>query len=662
MLTDRGLSPAISERRRTRRAAPSKPRPRTHCARHRIQPKSRRRDRSSNLADSTESISIWAFGDEIDEVCSGHAVAAGQGNELADLHADSGTLGCVARDGHAAATPELDHALVSKNSQRSEDRVGIDFQHGGQGPGRRHPFSRSDLTIGDRLAKLVSHLIMQRPVTNTSDPLNQHDAIQSSTIVDVAGTTASDEAVRHDTREVPATAGHLDEQVIIAAARRRQQVRRRRISIVLLGLATVSLLAAGIASNGSIPIPFTNPSGRSGPALKPHPAGTATWFFGEPGNNPLAPAQTGVTCAGGGTPWCYVVIHSYGFGLNGRPTDPGEAPGNSPDTSALLRSTDGGTTWHPLRLPSTTWLSTPPACPTTTTCFIGAAVAGDTIEAYDHPASPVLLATDDGGQTWTQHPLPVDDGMVVALSCSTVNDCAISTLADDYSMPSASATASESHADEFYPTNVIVTTDAGRSWSDVAYPPGSKYVHYQLQSVDCPDTTNCYLSGGRTTFVSYGDGTAGTTGVILHTVDGARALHTSLVSPTVWPGDISCSDSSHCLSMGTNGVDPMIGASTTDAGQIWKQLAPQGLGPAYWVEQLECVTAKVCFRVDLTVSGPNLEVTQDAGAQWTLDPQAGTLDSISCTTASRCLALQQYGTAPVPNLFDQGVRPIILTP
>jgi len=142
------------------------------------------------------------------------------------------------------------------------------------------------------------------------------------------------------------------------------------------------------------------------------------------------------------------------------------------NTGVVLATTDGGSSWSSQTLPSGISQTLPSglyalngvSCSTAMDCR---AVGASTSDAG------VIVATTDGGRTWTSQPLPRGIALLNGVSCSTTSDCR-----------AVGATASKREA-------VLVTLDSGRSWTSQSVPPGTGL----LYGVSCPTTSTCRAVG-----------------------------------------------------------------------------------------------------------------------------------------------------------------------
>jgi photosystem II stability/assembly factor-like uncharacterized protein len=156
----------------------------------------------------------------------------------------------------------------------------------------------------------------------------------------------------------------------------------------------------------------------------------------------------------------------------------------SPDSSGgvvagMVKTTDGGSTWSSLVVPTGASGLSGVACPTSTTCY-----------AVGNDGADIIFATTDGGSSWTTQTAPYPVGVLSGIACTSGSHCA----AVGYNSTPAGTGA------------VISTTDGGTIWKTSALPANV----YSLSSVVCPTTTACVAAGdsisGVAEIVTSGDG------------------------------------------------------------------------------------------------------------------------------------------------------------
>lgn len=411
-------------------------------------------------------------------------------------------------------------------------------------------------------------------------------------------------------------------EVIIAAARRRQQKRRRRVAWTAVA-ATVIAVAGGIAGWRASSTAATADGGvgsLAGSQWKP--TGQVYWDHGSPGNLAVLPAPATISCNGKQTFACFVEIHSYGIGLDGKATNPGLSPGESPDTSVLLRSAHGGSAWSQINLPRSAWLSSPVSCSTALDCAVGASIGGRAAELHWGTGRAVLLVTTNGGSTWTQRPLPPGVGPVTGLSCPSSSHC----VALAVTGTTINGREPYDGAERFYPTTVLVTTNGGRTWTKANYPAEPADASYQITAVDCPSVTRCYFAATRSQIVDDMDGSytqSHDAALVLASRDGGRSL-TIATSPGAGAvSSLSCINPSDCLAV-VSGSEVSSVWSTHDGGASWARFMLQGA--ASQIRTVKCVTDKSCIGL-----GPSRAFSSDdSGAHWTAMRGIGALNDVAC--------------------------------
>lgn len=118
-------------------------------------------------------------------------------------------------------------------------------------------------------------------------------------------------------------------------------------------------------------------------------------------------------------------------------------PTAGPYAGQILRSTDGGTTWSVQTLPVGTLAMAGVACPTATRRI---AVGGG------------MLTSGDGGQSWQIATVPDGTGVLRSISCATSLVC-VALGANALGVEDSNA-----------PAFAIMTSDGGQTWSNVPMP------------------------------------------------------------------------------------------------------------------------------------------------------------------------------------------------
>ena len=235
------------------------------------------------------------------------------------------------------------------------------------------------------------------------------------------------------------------------------------------------------------------------------------------------------------------------------------------------------------------------SCPSALDCFA--------VGTSDHLG--FVLATTDGGATWTNQQLSPLTAGLDAISCPTTLDCtAVGALGNQN-------------------FQVVFTTDGGTTWQQgSARAPGSTSGG-SLTSVSCLSITDCVAvgsdsQGGWFTFVSVGLGVLSAS-----TPPGSAAF-----------AAVSCVQTTFCMAVGRGGtITSKFGGGlwTAMTGNPWTNSAPESHG-------LSCVSTTQCWYAN----GYQLSVTSDGGDTWTAQPvPSGVtgLVSVSCVSATDCTAV-----------------------
>jgi len=153
-----------------------------------------------------------------------------------------------------------------------------------------------------------------------------------------------------------------------------------------------------------------------------------------------------------------------------------KAPGQG--AGAVAVTDDGGASWTLGTVPAGTGLLHGVTCPTLLSCIAAGTAA--TATSGITQAKGQLLASTDGGHTWTSVPAP--DGLddIFSIDCPTATSCiAVGTRWTSSKPPTPVGGA-------------VVSTDAGASW---AVPP-LRYLPSDITAVTCPTGTECLAAGG----------------------------------------------------------------------------------------------------------------------------------------------------------------------
>jgi photosystem II stability/assembly factor-like uncharacterized protein len=347
---------------------------------------------------------------------------------------------------------------------------------------------------------------------------------------------------------------------------------------------------------------------------------------------------------------------------------------NAPTASAgnnVYSSTNGGSTWQELALPSGTYVETALSCTSSVRCSAGGSQY-EGLDANDKPImNPVFLSTSNGGESWTVQPFPTPqlgqfqlllNTFVTQLSCPSSETCE-ALLVANFGGPGYSTAVD----------NVFMRTDdGGQSWSTTILPgqPAPRSGGGLMNSpsnngMSCPSTQVCVASALLSPIGSV-------TSIVWRTDDGgATWLVGSLPDGLTSAGPLSCPDSLHCWivagSYGKGSNSQLL--ESIDGGVSWNVRSPQGLsGTTIW-GSISCPTDNNCWLAG-EVTGANREsvvyTSNDGGQTWinvslpsAIGAESAPLHSIGevdCNTTLTCVVLG------IPSgVSEAGVNEAILT-
>jgi photosystem II stability/assembly factor-like uncharacterized protein len=243
------------------------------------------------------------------------------------------------------------------------------------------------------------------------------------------------------------------------------------------------------------------------------------------------------------------------------------------------------------------------SCPSTSTCVaVGAAGPSD--------STGLVEVSTDGGQTFTDEPVPAGTPELNAVSCVDVLHCTA-----------------------VGGSTVLVTTDGGTTWT-------SQYAPQNLSAVTCLSDSVCIAGGG-----SMGQDSRGSA---VMTTDGGESWQSSSDEGVPWSlYSVSCS-TSVCIGAGP-GLALLL--SSTDEGSSWQGFGVPG-GIFGEVNSVACLpSTTTCVMVGenaLGIEDPNVPalafITTDDGVSWVSDSSlfpSGTssMNAIACPTSAVCFAV-----------------------
>jgi photosystem II stability/assembly factor-like uncharacterized protein len=286
------------------------------------------------------------------------------------------------------------------------------------------------------------------------------------------------------------------------------------------------------------------------------------------------------------------------------------------------------------------------ACPDATNCLaVGA----------DDQGNGVASSSTDGGATWDSLVLPKGSPILDAVACADQSHCiavgqgGIVVTADQgatwklEALPTANttllgaacvttsvcvATGIVDNPTGAYDGTVVRSTDGGASWQTASVPDGA----YGIADVTCPSATDC-VAVGASLLVSHDGGATWTATTV---PGGTGELRT-----------VSCSSTTECVAIGPNpqGLHdpsaPALAIATSDGGDSWTSLTlPPGSAT---LDQISCSSATQCLAGGLspTIGNPApFYQSSDGGTQWTQATSApsglSAIAGIACPVANHC--------------------------
>jgi hypothetical protein len=333
--------------------------------------------------------------------------------------------------------------------------------------------------------------------------------------------------------------------------------------------------------------------------------------------------------------------------------------GTKPGPASLYTSSDLGTTWSVLPMPTNFLPTSHLSCPTDQVCAVGGTQGGqpafavtidgghqwgvvsmsDTDSLRDvvcrsaqvcvgvlGSSGPTntnssIARTEDGGASWTPASVPIT-GTIVSLSCPTDHVCVAVGYPGVLRGPAATGF-------------VLRSDDGGQSWTTGSLPQNFGFAP-PLTAVSCADASNCMAIGdtsianpmrcqGTPPEVTPPPGynscsTALTTLVstVVTSADGGatwqlRPLPPDIPNPQLF--SLSCASATVCWASGQEAVPQVIGnvhddgspvmLGTTDGGVSWSKAtfaipadAPNYLGQSYLgIGEITCPTTSACLAI-----------------------------------------------------------------
>lgn len=309
------------------------------------------------------------------------------------------------------------------------------------------------------------------------------------------------------------------------------------------------------------------------------------------------------------------------------------SPSSTDVTGTLIATANGGTSWTTTAIPADVTGLAGLACPSSGNC----AAAGYTAPSGGAPEALVINGPATAA-SWTgeAHVSGVDylDG----IACTSLHTC----LAVGYTGTGANASA-----------ELAWTTD-GTSWSTQGA--GAGY----LDGVTCPAAGTCWAAGYQAL------GGTGSGDIDSLTMNGSSWTVQSQLSlgPRVGLAGVSCADQADCIAVGNSASGPVI-LATTDGSTWHSETLPATPGVLYHLDAVACPSKLDCVAVGYEVSRGSSSLTKTAisasttdGSTWSLPTVVSGVshfDAVTCTSTARCLA---SGT-DITNLATSGFTGVI---
>jgi hypothetical protein len=285
--------------------------------------------------------------------------------------------------------------------------------------------------------------------------------------------------------------------------------------------------------------------------------------------------------------------------------------------TVIVATKDGGATWTGQQVPASLGPSLRGvSCPTVTTCMaVGSDAAG----------SDLVLTTRDGGTAWSQDSAPSNAVAITAVTCEGIGLC-VAIATNGTTLWSSRS------------------TDFGASWQQAGDLPASFQGATGLQ---CNADGSCLVAGYVMTSAGQGAGALALSG------DSGQTWASATVPTGVGLlQTVACATSTTCLAAGTssttvNSASPAKGQllQSVDGGHTWAAAPVPPVDDAYG---LDCPSARQCALVGTDWAGnPAVETgavaqSNDGGQTFTPSSSAYVplaLSAVSCPTSAACVAV-----------------------
>jgi photosystem II stability/assembly factor-like uncharacterized protein len=351
---------------------------------------------------------------------------------------------------------------------------------------------------------------------------------------------------------------------------------------------------------------------------------------------------------------------------------------NGSDVTTVYKTTDGGTDWSSLSLPSAGSANTELSCSSVSVCSVGYVESPATSPAGFYQGTvQSMLSTTDGGTKWTKVVVAIDpakgddaalDGSLVnvqgqwsQLQCFSATSCVAVAL-----VPSDQPQEPVSNVDPegVMRTVIMRTDDGGATWNSAVLPWSSAvdgspgWSNAQLTQLACATATDCI--GLSTVFRSIVNNVESSNVKVWQSSDGGVTWQSAWApAPAIMSsirGGLTCPTTLHCYAVVQAGSafpgKPEI-MTTSDGGQTWafdNPVAPSSGGSDVRLLSVSCSTESTCWTAgEERLSGTNswqaaMWATSDSGGTWTSIPLPsglGIIFQVVCNAPASCLAVAQ---------------------
>ena len=285
----------------------------------------------------------------------------------------------------------------------------------------------------------------------------------------------------------------------------------------------------------------------------------------------------------------------------------------------IAKTTNGGTTWTTQDYDGPQLFQSAISCPNANLCY----AAG-----YDG----LLLKNADvaNGSRWTNLSSGSRNDLTI-ISCLTATTC--------YAVGKYEPTSNNT---------ILKTNNGGQTW--ITQTTG---ITDTLFSISCPNSTTCYGVTGIAPD-DYSSPKPATNHQLVKTTDGGTNWQSSLITSTSESFyALACPTTNVCYAGGEDGTI----FKTSNGGMSWilqNFKTSNGSLPPYRINHLTCVNPNVCFATTNFSQYHNnyteILATTNGGATWSVQhhQQSYILNSLSCTSATNCLAVGGFSENAVP--------------